>query len=275
MTNHINTKAALSNLTAQAGACKTSALMLTASIIVTLAAYGNERTEEAQAAIRSTLIASGFVKLDKGTKQPSNKARNYIACATAAYKTHEQKIRTILNTAEEVHTRTASLAAWVAGFALSNNHYEGGVYLMPLTLSLSKAACKDRIKSKEADNQEVHESEVTKVPAKGKAKAAVKGSPSAKEELETIASASGIIAAIKGMVKVSKGGKPSIQASNAVVKLFHDLDTVSRLLRGEKVKASKELGLLAASVAIHFENVKKAAKKAAKAKDVASINKAA
>ena len=276
MSNILNTKQALANITAQAAGCKQSALMLTSSIIMTLAAYGDERKDEALTAVRSTLIASGFVKLDKGTKQPSNKARNYIACAIGAYGTHSEAINKMIDSPVDVHERTATIAAWAAGFALSGNHYEGGVYLMPLTLSLSKKACKERIAQRTADNVDVSPSEVTTLPAKGSKTKAVKSSEGkALESLETIASASGVLAAIRSMVKVSKGSKPSVQASNAVVKLFHDLDLVSRLLRGEKVKASKEIGTLAASVAIHFDNVKTTAKKAAKAKDVAAIAKAA
>ncbi len=279
MSHSLNTKQALLNVSTQAGSCKTSALMLTASLAMALSAYGEERTEEANTAIRATLISSGFVKIVKDTKQPSDKARNYMKAAQAAYTNYAAKINAFIAQEKDVTDNTADIATFFASFALSGNHYEGGVYLMPLTLGLSKKACKERIASKDADNQEADESEVTKLPAKGKAARATTSEESddneAVEALETIASASGVLSAIRSMVKVKAGSKPSVQASNSVVKLFHDLDTIARILRGEKVKASKEVASLAVNVAIHFANVKQAAKKAAKAKDVASIAKAA
>lgn len=274
----ITTKAALNNLSTQAAGVKGASLSLTAAIIMTFIAYGEERADEGREAVRLALITAGFLKMDKGTKQPSDKARGFIKAAEGAVKFHGDKVRSIMSKGSDASAQTLAVATFIGTFALSNNHYEGGAYLMPLATGKSKAKCREIIKARhdgDAAEVEADDADITK---EGKAEKASKAKDDAEAKgiLTTAASVEGVLAAIGRMVHVKKGAKPSNVTSAAVVRLFSELDTVCRLIRGETVQnASKDSRKLAVEVAKHLSTFKTNARKVAKNKDAIASKKAA
>lgn len=263
----ITTTDALTNMNKQAGSVKQSSLLYTASIVMTLIAFGSEREEEADAAIRKQVMGDGFVKTysKKGTtyKEPNDKARGFIRAALACVKSHNDRVRAfMIATPSDVPAQTQAIADYLATFALSNNHYEGGAYLYALLKGLSKKAAKAEIKAKDASNQEAEDADVTTLPAKGNK--ADKPATPAKPVLPAAASIKGMLPVLAGLVHTPKGATPDHATSAAIVHFFSDMDLIARLIRGEKVTASKEVAKIAVDVARHLEAFKKTARKVAK-----------
>lgn len=278
----ITTKQSLTNLTAQAGNVKASGYLLTASIIMAYAAFGEDAIDEARDAVRTTLIASGFVKMDKGSKQPSDKARRFMKAADGAIAHHSDKVRSIMSSASNTAAQTEALALWVASFRVANNDYFGGSYLITLAQGISKKEAQEREASKLEllAGGEPEDSEVTHGKVAGKAKALKAGkAPEASAVLSDAATVNGCLASLRSIVAVKKGEKPSAAYAAAVVLLMSELDNSFRLLRNETIaSASKESRKLAVELAKHLEvfkaNNRRVAKQA-KVKAAKAVKKAA
>lgn len=261
----ITTKNTLENIAHQAQGVKKSSLMFTASLIMAALAYGDERSSEAATAIRSAVISAGMWKDDKGTKQPSNKARRFMKATEAVMKLHQNKAASLVAQASDIPAATLALADWLNTFALSSNHYEGGVYLMPLTLGISKAEARKRIATHASDNaSEGSEEKITPVKEAGKKSKAQGAAPTPAQVLPVTMQAKAFFPALATLAKQ----KESDETSAAIVRLFSELETVTRLLRGEAVdNASKEAKALVKAVAKHTGYTIRRAKLASKAKD--------
>ncbi len=263
MSSMITIKDSLINLTAQGASVKASSLNLTAAIIMACIAYGDDSIEQARAAIRSNLIANGFVKMDKGTKQPSDKVRGFLNAGGAALTLHGDKVRSILAAASSIEEQTTNLAAWLATFALSGNYYEGGVFLYALVKGLSKKAAKDKLKVQaEADNQPEGEEESNVTKGKPKAQG-VPATPDKAKPLSAVMVINGVIPSLLAAVAVKKGSKPSLEVTQAAVRLANDLSNMAALVRGDTgIETTKEVKRLAVAIAGLVKNLKKEARNA-------------
>lgn len=272
----ITPKAALANLTIQVDNVKQSALLTTAACIMTLIAHTShvsqddkEALNKARDTVRETFIARGMVREINGTKQINTPATRIIAAAMGAVTFKRDAFAKLMLKHQDVADQTSQIAALCASFALSNNHNQGGVYLMPLTTGKSKKACLALIHERNnAANQEegTNPANVTNKVAASRTTAPkiVATEAQAKAVLSTAATVTSVLSSLKDVVRVGKGATPSNVTSAAVVKLFSDLDAVCRLIRGESIKASKDVAQLAVEVVKHYEAFKKNASKQAK-----------
>lgn len=247
MSIRITTKDALVNLTSQAGNTKRAALLLTASIVIVHSTYAMDDKEQAKArdAIRANFITNGFVKIDKGTKQPNDKARRFSKCAESAVVNYPDSVAVILEKHDTIEAQTNALADWIESFAFTNNHYEGGVYIMCLTLAISKSEAKKRIAASKAKNQPIKDSDKTVVPAVDEESASPGNMPNAKKVVTRAMQVAALVPSLLAMLAVPATETPSLEDSNAVIIAMTDLDTAFRMVRGETVKsASKQAGKL-------------------------------
>jgi hypothetical protein len=250
MTITLTTKSALANLTTQAQGVRNAALFTTGAMVLCLTAYGADNKDKAVSAIRQAVIAAGMWKDDKGTKQPSNKARNFLNAAEQAFKLYEDKARSIIGGASDELDATGQLASWLNTFSLSGNLYEGGTFLLPLTRGISKKDAKALIAQKASEGEAAgEEDKVTRLPAKGKRAATA---TSTTQEAHKVLSATVTASSVLPMLKTLFSTKPNKDVSSAIVRMCSELDAINRLVRGEDVKsASKEVRALAVLAAKH------------------------
>lgn len=272
-------KSALANLSTACQGVRNAALYTTAAILIVKISHDSEKQTVADTAIKNAVMQAGMYRMDKGTKQPSGKARHYMGAASQAYKLHQDKARSIIAASPSIEDATAQLAAWLDTFSLSRNLYEGGTFLLPLTRGISKKDAKALVIQKQEEGESAGEDDsVNKLAPRGKAKPATAKGVSTAQEAHEVLSATVTASAVLPMLKTLLSAKASKDTSAAIVRMLSELDAINRLVRGEEVKScSKEaraLAVLAGKHGAFFAKQVASAKTAKQSQEKAIVKRA-